>query len=521
MTHFGQTPSQLTNKEHPRRLPKEDCQLPLFSTLATIANISLYTPKQQQGTSFGSVVSMRCIGDKLVVCHANLALCYYRWTALPDGDGNPFTVRTDKSRVLPCAMLSASDEILKGRGRMRMMSVDEDRDRLSSVNSADSPTKPASVSFSVPPVDTDNKPPLGSNTDSLMFGALRKSFRGLGIFDFSQPAAINTPVNLQRKSSFVEPLERKSSMQLDLATAPVLSSDTLVGTRPVAFASSSLSSMSHLNVALSASEFGQSRVVSCGYWDNSLKIHSVDSLKEVASSSGHLGAISCVQLGYQGGHTIITGGVDGTCRVWVLEKPSLAAAFTPENYYGEYSMADTETQTSTSEAAVSGASNPLVCVHVLCGHQHPVKCISYSTDLDIVMSGSVSGLLCMHSVRKGAFIRSIKHTVGSSVDLVLVTSPGYLVAYCGDSQMHLFWVNGQHLLSKHLPDRCFRQFPLLSFLSLRIISCTGWSVWWPAARATYWCVALPVDRCLSARCGVCRSSSSSVWRHTAASSPSG
>ena len=40
------------------------------------------------------------------------------------------------------------------------------------------------------------------------------------------------------------------------------------------------------------------------------------------------------QLGHQGGHTLITGGADGTVRVWVLEDPSLAQSFTPEVRYG-------------------------------------------------------------------------------------------------------------------------------------------------------------------------------------------
>jgi WD40 repeat protein len=86
-----------------------------------------------------------------------------------------------------------------------------------------------------------------------------------------------------------------------------------------------------------------------------------------------------------------------------------------------------------------------VCAHVLCGHDSPVTSISYATDLDIVLSGSQSGLLCLHSVRKGAFIRSITHILGAPVDLVLATSPGYLIAHSWSTQdMHVFWINGQH-----------------------------------------------------------------------------
>lgn len=86
-----------------------------------------------------------------------------------------------------------------------------------------------------------------------------------------------------------------------------------------------------------------------------------------------------------------------------------------------------------------------MCAHILCGHNSPVTTISYATDLDIVLSGSQSGLLCLHSVRNGNFIRSITHIIGTPIDIVLATSPGYLVAHSWSNQnMHVFWINGQH-----------------------------------------------------------------------------
>ena len=92
-----------------------------------------------------------------------------------------------------------------------------------------------------------------------------------------------------------------------------------------------------------------------------------------------------------------------------------------------------------------GPEPSLVCAHVLCGHNSPVTAISYATDLDIVLSGSQTGLLCLHAVRQGSFIRSITHILGAPVDLVLATSPGYLIAHSWSTQnMHVFWVNGQH-----------------------------------------------------------------------------
>lgn len=113
---------------------------------------------------------------------------------------------------------------------------------------------------------------------------------------------------------------------------------------------------------------------------------------------------------------------------------------------------------STHRADAAGNSGPepsLVCAHVLCGHNSPVTAISYATDLDIALSGSRSGLLCLHSVRKGTFIRSISHVVGAPVDLVLATSPGYLISHSWSNQnLHVFWINGQHRATVRTATRC-------------------------------------------------------------------
>ena len=88
---------------------------------------------------------------------------------------------------------------------------------------------------------------------------------------------------------------------------------------------------------------------------------------------------------------------------------------------------------------------PLVCVHVLNGHLSPITALSFSSELDLVFSGSQSGLLCLHTVKKGTFIRSITHMVGKSVNVVLVTEPGYLVAHSWKrKEIRVYWVNGQH-----------------------------------------------------------------------------
>ena len=75
-------------------------------------------------------------------------------------------------------------------------------------------------------------------------------------------------------------------------------------------------------------------LLSCGYWDNSIRVNNMDSsLKEIGNvTKGHLGqvtaicsctdntSINAVQTPLTNQFSlVVTGGVDGTCRVWVFD----------------------------------------------------------------------------------------------------------------------------------------------------------------------------------------------------------
>ena len=202
--------------------------------------------------------------------------------------------------------------------------------------------------------------------------------------------------------------------------------------------------MSASSVALKlTNDLNLGRILTCGYWDQNVKAHSLDSLKEVVSfNGGHIGEITCLELGADG-HMLVTGGEDCTCRVWVLENSSIAAALAEDLHTTTFA---TEDETDADPA--------LVCINVLCGHDTPVCALSYSHNHDLLLSGSQSGLLCLHTVRKGRFIRTIRSLHGVSANVVLLTSPGYLVAHSWmDLSLHLFWLNGQQLGNVKSEDR--------------------------------------------------------------------
>lgn len=117
MTHFGQTPSQLLQREHVKRLPKEDCILPLCTNIGRIPLLEHYTPAGPLaiGRGHGAIIALRCVGDKLVTVHADFGVGFYRWIVAPDvNESLPFTIKIDKLKHLPSSPLSTAEYLLRG-----------------------------------------------------------------------------------------------------------------------------------------------------------------------------------------------------------------------------------------------------------------------------------------------------------------------------------------------------------------------------------------------------------------------
>ena len=179
-----------------------------------------------------------------------------------------------------------------------------------------------------------------------------------------------------------------------------------------------------------------------------MRIHSADSLREVAASSGHIGAVRCVQMNREGS-ILVTGGEDGTCRVWVVERPSIVTSFYDDLRPKGLDLGPHE-------------DTNLVCVHVLCGHQAPVSCMHYSPDMDLLLSGADDGSLCLHSVRRGEFIRQVAPPCGVPVNVVFVARQGYLVAHSWSGlSLSLFGLNSARLAAIEAGARvdCFASNP--------------------------------------------------------------
>lgn len=665
MTHFGQTPSQLLSKEHPKRLPRQECVLPLCYNATSVGNIQVFMPagsqKQAGRHQFGAVIAMQCTGDRLVVVHETLQVCYYRWTAAFE-EGYPFSLRPDKHRTLPSASLAYCETLLKkslameggtaataggggggggggaaaegGHGdaarrpsqttatvkspvpsqphssslATRSDEYDRDATAVAAPSSPEAPSPAASSSVSSSVSSLSPPPPSSSSARPTSLLGRLSSFRfgngaaaaaagnvatvvtsaDAGTSASDDTAASSTAVadetatsppppppstddtaaaaaskNLRRTGSLYgaaiaagqsisSTIRGTSSTSASASAAAGASNDSSNTNNSISSSSggggggSALSSslprvssryfgkvvqpppgtaangalglasvhggahrhghamhashaaihrdgsvsagtwtpllaLTHHQVAMAP--FGQ-RMLTCGYWDHAVKLHAIDTMKEVSSVAGsHRGVITTLEVGADG-QILISGGMDGCLRVWVVEKPSLAQALTPEPFYSDYSSlwdaasiggngsGGTLGATAVGGGSVSGvngngsavvattasslaqANAPLICLHAMPGHSSPITSVSYSADLDMVLSGDSEGLLCVHTVRQGQFVRAMKHMVGSNIDVVLAMTPGYLIAHSASTlTLSVTWVNGQVLQQITVDDR--------------------------------------------------------------------
>jgi len=101
-----------------------------------------------------------------------------------------------------------------------------------------------------------------------------------------------------------------------------------------------------------------------------------------SETGGHHGLIRCVSAG-NGGGLMLTGGHDGMVCVWVVDTPDMA-------------LSDGYIQTALG---ISTEGEQLMrCCHVLWGHDSPVVMVDFNLDLDVAVSSSESGWICLHTL---------------------------------------------------------------------------------------------------------------------------
>ncbi|XP_054646367.1 neurobeachin-like protein 1 isoform X2 [Dunckerocampus dactyliophorus] len=173
-----------------------------------------------------------------------------------------------------------------------------------------------------------------------------------------------------------------------------------------------------------------------GHWDNSLRVTSLVKGKTVGQHIRHMDIVTCLSTDHCGIH-LMSGSRDTTCMVWqVLQQGASPVGLHPKP------------------------------VQVLYGHTDEVLSVSISTELDMAVSGSRNGVVIIHTVRKGQYVRCLRPPCDSSLPPSIlhlaVSWEGHLLVHTSlegkatlkdKNALHLYSVNGKHLCSEPLKEQ--------------------------------------------------------------------
>jgi WD40 repeat protein len=119
-------------------------------------------------------------------------------------------------------------------------------------------------------------------------------------------------------------------------------------------------------------------IITCGHWDHSFRLTSIDTGRLVQSISLHSDVITCLAIAKDFGHYwLVTGSRDCTIMVWEI---------------------------STTDRDSPIGQTPL---HILYGHDENINSVAVNAELNIIVSGSDDGTVMVFNLRDGLYIRSI------------------------------------------------------------------------------------------------------------------
>ena len=185
-------------------------------------------------------------------------------------------------------------------------------------------------------------------------------------------------------------------------------------------------------------------LASCGFWDNEVKIYSLAGYKLLCGENGgHRGPIRCLAIADDGG-LMVTGGQDCTLRLWAVDHPDMG-------------MALSDGYVQTALGGTNDGNQLLSCCRVLWGQDSPISCVDLSSDLDLIASGSLGGVVCVHTLRLGEYVQSFRPPLMSNkpsgVSKIVFHKHGVLVVHMQDYGLHTYTINGVILCSKNAGEK--------------------------------------------------------------------
>eukprot|EP01018_Ginkgo_biloba_P014188 Gb_28819 [translate_table: standard] len=182
-------------------------------------------------------------------------------------------------------------------------------------------------------------------------------------------------------------------------------------------------------------------LLTCGNWENSFRVISLNDGRMVQSIRHHKDVVSCISVATDGS-TVVTGSHDTTVMVWEVassgrggHKRGRDGQSVPDRHRRDYILSDKP-------------------CHILCGHDDVVTCVAVRVELDLVVSGSKDSTCIFHTLREGRYVRSLHHPNGSAISKMVVSQHGLLVMYSNDDlNLLLYSINGKHLATSESNGR--------------------------------------------------------------------
>ncbi|KAK9165680.1 hypothetical protein Scep_000871 [Stephania cephalantha] len=179
-------------------------------------------------------------------------------------------------------------------------------------------------------------------------------------------------------------------------------------------------------------------LISCGNWENSFQVISLNDGRTVQTVRQHKDVVSCVAVTTDG--TILaTGSYDTTVMVWEVCRAR-----------------PTEKRVRSSQVDVPRKDYVIVDTpfHILCGHDDIITCLFVSIELDIVISGSKDGTCIFHTLREGRYVRSLQHPSGCALSKLVASQHGRIAFYAEDDlSLNLYSINGKHIATSESNGR--------------------------------------------------------------------
>ncbi|KAH9329817.1 hypothetical protein KI387_001925, partial [Taxus chinensis] len=182
-------------------------------------------------------------------------------------------------------------------------------------------------------------------------------------------------------------------------------------------------------------------ILSCGHWENSFRVISLNDGRTVQSIRQHKELVTCVSVATDGS-IVVTGSHDTTVMVWEV---------IPSTRTVNKKVRDAHSAQNRTRKDHILSDKPC---HILCGHDDVVTCVAVSIELDLVVSGSKDSTCILHTLWEGRYVRSIHHPNGSALSKMLVSQHGRLVLYSNDDLNFLLYsINGKLLAASESNGR--------------------------------------------------------------------